>query len=77
MQQSTGCPKKNARLCLKACILGWEAPNRPSRGSFELLWFSAFTWTQNVMDSVKASLRKLHLKRANLTQKTAENTAIR
>ena len=60
--------QKKRSFVFEGLNLGWEAPIRPSRGSFELLWFSAFTWTQKVMDSVKASLRKLHLKRANLTQ---------
>ena len=66
--QYTGCPKKNALLSLKAYNSGLEAAIWASRDSFGILRLWAFIWDQEVQDYVKASLRKMHLKLATLSQ---------
>ena len=68
----TGCPKKNALLSLKSYNSGLEAAIWTSRDSFGIFRLWAFIWDQEVQDYVKASLRKLHLKLATLSQKTVK-----
>ena len=66
--KTTGCPRKNALLTLEAPNSGLEASIETCRGSFEIVWFLALIWAQEIHNFVHSSLRKLHLKRAKLTQ---------